>query len=330
MPLFLSLARRRTTKLLENDIFQYYPKQAERLKGIAEGAGVDMSWAFFAQSMELLVTFGSSIIRVPACTSLGFNPQRTRTKETIIAKNFDYPNHFSPYHLTCLTKPTEGYSTLGCKMAPLPGMIDGMNEHGLTVTYNLAFSTEEPVCHAPISLALQEMLETCKNTEEAVKFIINAKHAGNALLMLGDAGGDLRTVEISHNHAATREPIKNQLINTNHYHTQEMQKYEVPRNAVFSEKALKEWVGKRVHESSEQRLMRAQELLSSKDKIDENKIVTILRDHGKDNKPSNLTICQHGEYNSTLRSVIFYQNRRTTKVLYGNPCQNEYAEFAFS
>jgi len=124
-------------------------------------------------------------------------------------------------------------------MAPLPGMIDGMNEHGLTVTYNLAFSTEEPVCHAPLSLALQEMLETCKNTEEAVKFIANAKHAGNGLLMLGDAEGDVRTVEISHNHAATRKPIESQIINTNHYLTEEMQKYEVPRNAVFSEKALK-------------------------------------------------------------------------------------------
>jgi len=329
MSLFMSLAKSRANKQLKNDIFQYYPKQAERLKGIAEGAEIDLSWVFFTQSMELLVTFGSSIIRVPACTSLGFNPQRTTTKETIIAKNFDYPNHFSPYHLTCLTKPMEGYPTLGCKMSPLPGMIDGMNECGLAVTYNLAFTTEEPRCFAPLSLALQEMLETCKNTEEAVKFITNAKHAGNALLMLADAEGDIKTVEISHNHAATREPIENQIINTNHYHTPEMQKYEIPHNAVFSEKALKEWVGKRFHESSEERLKRAQNLLGGSDRIDGDKIITTLRDHGKDNNPSNLTICQHGEYSSTLRSVIFYPARKTIKVLYGNPCKNEFSEFSF-
>ena len=128
MSLFMSLVKSRATKSLKNDIFQYYPKQAERLKGIAKDAEIDLSWIFFTQSMELLVTFGSSIIRVPACASLGFNPQRTTTGETIIAKNMDYPNHFSPYHLTCLTKPTEGYQTLGCKMVPLPGMIDGMND----------------------------------------------------------------------------------------------------------------------------------------------------------------------------------------------------------
>jgi len=189
------------------------------LKGIAEGAGIDMSWTFFAQSMELLVTFGSSTVRVPACTSLGFNPQRTTTKEMIIAKNFDYPNKFAPYHLTCCIKPREGYQTLGCTMVPLPGMIDGMNEYGLTVTYNLAFTIEEPKYFTPLSIALQEMLETCKNTDEAVKFITNARRAGNALLMLADSEGDLKTVEISHNHAATREPIEGQIINTNHYHT---------------------------------------------------------------------------------------------------------------
>jgi len=328
--LFLVLAKRRATKLLKDDIFRYYPKQAQRLKGIAEGAGIDMSWAFFAQSMELLVTVGPSSYRVPACTSLGFSPQRTTTREIIIAKNYDYPNHFALYHLTCQAKPSEGYRTVGCTMAPLPGMVDGMNEHGLTVTYNLAFTTETPKYFAPLSLVLQEMLETCKNTNEAVKFMTQAKRAGNALLMLADAEGDIKTVEISNNNAATREPVEERIINTNHYHTPEMQKYEIPRDAVFSGKVSKERLGKKVHESSEQRLKRAQELLSDKEEVDENSIATILRDHGKDNKPSNLTICQHGEYISTLRSVIFYPNRKTIKVLYGNPCQNEYAEFTFS
>ena len=208
-------------------------------------------------------------------------------------------------------------------------MIDGMNEHGLTVTHNTAFPTDKPTCFAPNSLMLQEMLETCQNTEEAVHFIMNAKHASGALLMLGDAGGDIRTVEMSCHHAAVREPLDNQIINTNHYHIVEMQKDEIPRNAVFSEQASKEWVGKRLHESSEERLKRAQDLLTTKN-IDEATIISILRDHGPDQHPSNLTICQHGEYNSTLRSMILYPNRQIIKVLYGNPCLNTYTEFAFS
>lgn len=328
--LFLAIAKRRATRLLKNDMLQYYPRQAERLKGIAEGAGIDVSWMYFVQLMELLITVGPSSFRVPACTSLGFGPQRTKTRETIIAKNFDYPNYLAPYHLTCQTTPKEGYKTLGCKMAPLAGMIDGMNEYGLTVTQNSAYAIDEPKHFAPNSLALQEMLETCKNTDEAVKFITQAKRAGNHLLMLADADGTIKTVEISHNYVATRDAVDNQLINTNHYHTPEMQKHEVPRNAVFFGKVPKDMMNKRVHESSEQRLKRAQELLKEKTKIDESKIAAILRDHGKEDNPSMLTICAHSEAVSTLRSVIFYPTSKIIKVLYGNPCRNEYAKFAFS
>lgn len=280
--------------------------------------------------MELLVTVSPSIYRVPACASLGFTQQRTRAKETIIAKNFDYPNHFLPLHLTCHVKPTGGYQTLGCTMAPLSGMLDGMNEYGLTVTQNSAYATDEPTHFAPNSLALQEMLETCKTTDEAVKFITQAKRAGNHLLMIADADGNIKTVELSHNHAAIRSPRDDQIINTNHYHTPEMQQHEVPHNAVFTGNVPKEFLGTRVHESSEQRLKRAQELLKDEVLVDENVIATVLSDHGQDNKPSNLTLCQHGDYNSTLRSVIFYPDRRMLKVLYGKPCQNTFSEFSFS
>jgi hypothetical protein len=107
-----------------------------------------------------------------------------------------------------------------------------------------------------------------------------------------------------------------------------MQKIEIPHNAIFSEKASKEWIGKRLHESSEERLKRAQDLLTTKN-IDEATITSVLRDHGVDSHPSNLTLCQHGEYNSTLRSVILYPSKRSIKVLYGKPCQNTYTEFAF-
>jgi predicted choloylglycine hydrolase len=327
--LFLTLAKRRAAKLLTNDIFENYPKQAERLKGIAEGAGIDMPTALLLQSMEMLT--GKPSFRIEACTSLGFSPQRTSTKETIVAKNFDYPNDFAPYHLTCETKPKEGYRTLGCKMGPQPGILDGMNEHGLAVTYNLAYTIETPTSFVPLSIVLQEMLETCKITDEAVKFVAQAKRGGHeALLILVDAEGNLKAVEITSNHAATRDMTNEQIINTNHYLTSEMQQYEIPHNTVYSGKVAKEMLGIRVHESSEQRLKRAQELLKGKTKIDENKITAILRDHGKDDKPSMFTICRHAQYASTLRSVIFYPNRKTIKVLYGNPCQNEYTEFGFS
>jgi hypothetical protein len=109
-----------------------------------------------------------------------------------------------------------------------------------------------------------------------------------------------------------------------------MQQYEIPHNAVYFGNVPKESLGVRVHESSEQRLKRAKELLKGKTKINNKRIATILRDHGDENKPSMLTICRHDIYASTLRSMIFYPNRKTIKILYGNPCQNEYEEITFS
>jgi predicted choloylglycine hydrolase len=326
--LFLALAKRRATKLLKGDIFEYYPKQAQRLEGIAKGAEIDLQNLLFMQSIELLPAVRESDYRLEACTSLGVGPKRTTTEETIVAKNFDYPPDFAPYHLTCNTKPTEGYQTLGCTMAPLPGMLDGMNECGLSVTYNFPDSMDVPNNFVPLSMVLQEMLESCKTTDEAVKFLIKAKRGGQGgLLMLADAGNEIRAVEITSNHAAVRETREGHIINTNSFQTTEMQRYEIPHSAVFVDLNLK------VHESSEQRFKRAQALLKGKAKMGENEIASIMRDHGEDNKPSIMTVCRHGpsrEFSTTLRSMIIYPNRRAIKVLYGNPCQNEYTEFTFS
>jgi len=324
------MAKHRAARILRNDIFEYYPKEAERMRGIAEGAEADIASILFLQAMELLVSKPS--YRVEACTTLAFGPGRTTTAETIVGKNFDYLSVLEPYQLTCETKPKEGYATLGCKMAPLSGMLDGMNEHGLTVTYNLAYTLDEPKCYAPLSMALQEMLETCRTTEEAAKFLADAKRGGHdAVLTLVDAGGSIKTVEITSNHSYTSNLTDDQAINTNHYKSTEMQGYEIPRNAVnFGRGTPKESLGVRVHESSEQRLKRAQQLLGGKEKVDESRITSILSDHGKDDKPSILTICRHADYASTIRSVIFYPNKKTMKTLYGKPCQNQYDEFKFS
>ena len=329
--LFLFLAKRRASNLLKSDVFEYYPKQAQRLRGIADGAGTDVSTILFGQSMELLLTVSKSSYQVPACTSISFKPQITREEELIVAKNFDYPNELKPYHLTCHTKPEEGYQTLGCTVGPLPGILEGMNEHGLTVTYNLAYSTEIPKYYVPLSMVLQEMLETCKNTREAIEFMVESKRAGGALLTIADPEGDVITVDTSHNHLGVKdhsgEPI---VIATNHYLTLDMQKYEVPRNAVYSQTLSKGLVGVRVHESSEQRMLRVKNLLKDEERIDEQVIKRILSDHGENDEPSNLTPCQHGEFLSTTRSMILYPERRVIKVLYGNPCKNEYVEFSFT
>ena len=108
-----------------------------------------------------------------------------------------------------------------------------------------------------------------------------------------------------------------------------MQKYEVPHNAVWQGKVPEGWVGRRILESSEKRLARARELTDINPKIAASKIYSILSDHGDYNQPSDTTLCRHGKYVSTIRSSMFYPDRKKVKILYGKTCQNQYVDFTF-
>ncbi len=303
--LFFTLAKRRAKKLLEKDIFEHLPKQADRLRGIADGAGIDLPSILFVQLTELLV----------GCTAIAVTSKMFSTAEPVLAKNFDYLPFTEAFNLTCESKPKDGYRTLTCKVMPLSGTFDGINEHGLAETYNLAFSTDKPEVYVPTSLMLQEMLETCKNTQEAVNFIRQAKRGGHdALITLIDPADDIKTVELSSRHAVVREPTGDYVVNTNHYQTKEMQE-----------------IAKTPYESSTARLGRAEDLVSNKKKLDEKAIRTILSDHGaQEPPPPKLTICMHGPRFCTTRSQLFYPKTKTVKILYGHPCQNKYEEITFS
>ncbi len=311
--LFVILAKRRADKLLRKDLFSLYPKQAERIRGIAGGAEVDVSSLLFIQMLELVIG---------GCTSLGFLPKATSTGEIILAKNFDYVNFAEPYSLICETKPNKRYKTLCCRLVPLSGALDAMNEHGLAMTYNLALSADKPEINVPTSVILQEMLETCKNTQEGVDFLTKAKTGGHdALITLADASDSIETVEFSRQHMRVRELQSDVIINTNHYQTEEMKSIELLST---ESKHAEEY------NSSISRFKRAEGLLRNRRSVDEEMIKKVLRDHGQEGIPSRNTICRHSKEGGTVRSMIMYPKKRFTKVLIGHPCKNDYQEIKFS
>lgn len=324
--LFLSLAKRRLSRPLWRDIQEFCPRQAERIESLAHGAHAELRDILFLQSLEMLI--GTPHFAADACTCLAFAPSQTSTNEVIVAKNFDYMRLLAPYQIACESKPTGRYANLSFKMGSLPGAIDGMNEHGLTLVYNLAHTTDRKMHDVPLSLVIQEILETCKTTEEAVELVSQAKIGGHAaLLTVADARGTIKVVELTSIHRAVREPEEGRVINTNHYQIAEMKGYEVPKNAVYAGNSP--YKGKRIHESSESRYDRAHQMLSASRTVDEAGILAVLRDHGGDTEPSKNTICNHGLIGRTIRSTVFYPNRRKIKALYGNPCENEYGDIGF-
>lgn len=325
--LFLTIAQFGMWIKYSKHIKQFYPRQFERLMGIARGAGVRHDFVMLLQSFEVelnKVTYETG----GACSAVGVRGTRAKDGEPIIIKNFDYPEKFQPMYITRLDAPSGRFRVLNVTAAPLPGNHDGINEHGLCISYNYGYGQDKPLVNVPITIAVQEALETCRTTAEAVDFLLRCKRCGGALLMICDPGGDLRTLELSNTRAAERLPQHSVLINTNHYLTGDLAAIDVPADAVYCGNVVAELLGQNCRESSEVRYTRALELLAEHDTIDDNALLSIFKDHGPDNTPGNNTICRHSDYFETTCSVIFYPARRKLKVAYGQPCTAEFAEFS--
>ncbi len=135
-----------------------------------------------------LLSFYCPAPRSPGCS------QAAWTRYTpVLVRNYDYaPDYCEGRILKTRWHGTQVIASTDC----LWGVLDGMNEHGLSVS--LAFGGKEGV--APgfgIAIILRYVLEFCTTVDEAVKVLarVPAHMAYNVTLL--DAWGQVRTVELT-------------------------------------------------------------------------------------------------------------------------------------
>ncbi|MBC7230321.1 MAG: hypothetical protein H5T74_08030 [Actinobacteria bacterium] len=322
---YLNLAARRAVGEMLDDLAEHYPDQKNRLEGIARGADVDISHLFLALSTELAMTRIN--YRLGACTAAGVGAERSALGEPMLIKNFDYPESFRPYYVTRLCSSPSVASTLSVTIASMAGCHDGMNEHGLCISYNYGHGTDLPKVNVPVSILVQEALERCSTTREAVSFLGEGKRCGGAILLVADASGDMATVELSSNFSGVREPQDGLLINANHYLCRDMTSYDIPRNAYYTGKNVRAMRGVRVHESSELRYERAEMLLGALETVSMRELLDVFCDHGESGRGDDNTICRHGPYFTTTCSIIMLPGSRRMLVTYGHPCESVFTDF---
>jgi len=325
MPLFLWLSRRKAEALVRPDVEKHYPDQAERIRGIAAGSGIDERFLYLGLSVELLM----AKVDVTLCGCSAAGVTAPRAGEPIIAKNFDYPELFRPLAISRHNMPANGHASLDVTVAPLAGNHDGINEHGLVVCYNYGYGRGTATANAPITLLVQELLERCRTTREAVDRLRAAKWAGAALLLIGDAEGDLLSVEMAPGRMETRGPEDGVVINTNHYLTEALLSADTPHNAYYSQRSVTPLRGQRLHESSERRLDRLRALFAGRRTIERADLEAIFRDHG-DGAGDNFSPCRHADYFTTTCSVVFLPRQRRMFLVDGHPCQEAYREISFT
>lgn len=305
---------------------KHFPEQYRRIMGLARGAGVSPGYILLLASFE--VELNKTDFQLGGCSAAGVCGTRSATGNPLIIKNFDYPAHFSQFHVTRLDAPEGRYKVLNVGAAPIPGCHEGVNEHGLCIAYNYGYGQDKQVHKIPITILCQEALETCRTTKEAVEQISSGKRSGGAILTICDDSGDLRVLELSNGMHAERLPENGVVVVANHYLDKNMAKIDVPENAHYSDTTIKAIRGCRCRESSEERHTRVDHLLGGHATIDEKTLISIFSDHGADNKPSDITICRHSDYYATTCSVILNPVKRTMKVVYDNPCSSKYKEFS--
>lgn len=325
------LAGRKASSLLRSPLTQSFPEAAERLRGISAGAGVPLASLCLLNAVEIFFSDVGGCTALPgACSAVAVRGKRSASGEPVIARNFDY----IPAAESCLcvrdVRPAGGRRSLEFVAAPMAGVIDGMNENGLCITYDYAYTTDalHDTGGAPISMLIADALQHCATVSEAAGRIMSGRRRGGALLMLADAGGDIASIELSGTHAVLHrpEPGEDMLFHTNMFRDSGMCEVETPREAVFTQRAPQALRGKRLFALFETRHARLGRLLEGQAALGPEQLAAIMADHGPGGVPSDDTPCVHGCYWDTTATLQFFPHSRRVRVSRGHACEAVFTE----
>jgi hypothetical protein len=311
----LSLGLWFARRTVPRDTEVYYPRQYDRIVGIAQGAGLDTDHIWMTMLVEQNARAG---LRIPACTSIALAPERTTFNEPAIIRNFDLPPETKPFNVLRRDRAADRYASMSLTFPQLAGSHTGINEHGLAVSYNLGYPRDRSGCHASITLIVQEVLERCRIVDDAVELIGQSPRSGGALLTLADAGGRIAVVELTSKRTAGRSAQDGVVVSTNHYLTDAAR----PTDTAFAAHAWPwqhrgwYWIGR----NSQARYDRASHLLGAKRQWDIDGLLTILADHGSDGRGSDMTICRHPPPYETTFAAVLFPTRREMLIAPGQAC----------
>lgn len=303
----------------------------QRMAGIAEGAGVSLNAICLYNAIEpLLSSVGGCTACPGACSAVAVRGRRSVTGEPMVARNFDYLPLIQPLYLLRESCPQRRLRAIEFTSAPLAGAVDGMNEAGLCITYDYAFTTDTPSAPAaPISMVIAEALGGCQTVTEAADWISQRPRWGGGLLMLSDATGDIASLELSSTRSHLRRPEEgvDVLHHSNAFFNNTMQQVQMPRDAVYADSAPTALRGRRLHQSSESRDQRFKELLDHGELLDADKLAALMADHGPTHTPNADSPCVHSSYWQTTACLQFFPQTRRMRVAYDTACQARYVDF---
>lgn len=334
--LFWKMARRKAVNWLKPYYEIHAPNQAQRVKGISEGANLSEDWIYLLMSTELVLDTPDYEVPLESCTDIGISLFRSSENTSIIGRNFDYFSFVLPFLKARNSCPSGNhYSSIDITVTPYPGNFNGMNENGLFIGVNELATIESRKNGLPASILIQEALENCKTTKEAIELIKSKPRGSTNAMIIGDSKDDVKIVEYTYDKLLTRKPNEKPdggwIVQTNHYIQPEFQKIEIPLNALFGKKAPNIRQGVAIGKSSLERYKIATKYLSNfgEQKISTDMIKSILTDHSGDPDDRYASLCRHDPLTMSAASFIAKPQNRELYYCIGTPCNREYIKFKF-
>ncbi len=290
---------------LEKNMFELM----QEAKGIADGAGVDLSLVMVMNTRYELLKFikGKDNFENNECTCFLVSPEATQMKETIGGQNWDNAA-FVGKNLYVLHIDEENGTRIVGITEPAQLIRSGMNSHGLSVNCSTLLSTKD---HRGIAIPtnfMRRRLLQCQTLEEARELVKNFKPCISLNYVVSSAIGDgfiYETTPVENYEVELHKGIATQgndiQINP-----------EIERFVNVDEKHVVHFRGQRLNYL----------LKKKRGDITVEYIEECLRDH--DGYPG--SICNHTK-SCTIASVIYCVNRLKAYICWGNPCEEAYETY---
>ncbi len=173
-------------------IRSFLPQLDEEIAGFCDEMHLDERYLTFFYSSHLQ----------PGCSHCVRQGNKAADQQTVMLRNYDFSPIFDDMRLVT-THVKESACHTGSSLL-LFGRSDGMNEHGLAVTFSACGPPvgNEPGLKTPAVAGLQvyhvirSVLESCQMVEEAIRSIQKMPVASNVHIMLADRKGEAAVIEI--------------------------------------------------------------------------------------------------------------------------------------
>ena len=283
-----------------NILEQYCPGINEEIEGFC-----DMLKIFPRQVMYYYQTYLKA-----GCSHCAILPQKTDSKHTYVLRNYDLSPQVDDMRF-CSTQVTGSYYHSGFS-TQLFGRTEGMNEHGLSVTFSACGQPvgnieglKKPVINGVQCFAvIRVLLEKCRSVEEAITLIKEMPIAANINVIISDCFKVARIEIFDGCKSVTRiEDNEAFIVSTNH--------------AVSS---IIKKLNNRKLEHSSKRFQILHNNLVQKEYIS----MKNLKELVENEYPAGLTVHNYQEWFGTLHSLLFDLHERKMDVCFGSPLLNKW------